>query len=493
MSPPHIPSTTDQMISSPMMDFPSTQQSAKKNNKKKKKNVVTINVGGRLFQTTHQTLNLAGPNSLLSTLSSSRDDDDDDVVPFIDRDPHLFSLLLSFLRTSTLPSNPQSLPFDLRDLILEAQFYGLDSLLFSSLTDPSLFDPFTLERSLLLPLNGRDDPNSVSTTCHGSIHVAHGSKITSFDPSLNHKSTILTNFSAVDSILAISPNVAAAGATDFSGLQILDLDSGFLRESLDWENPTRSASTVQAIGCSDRYLFTSFESSRRNSNTIMLFDVQGSFRPVTEIGRHEIYGAEINSAVIPATKLDWVSSCNLLMASGSHRGPSGVMGIVRLWDVRSGNVYWELEEKTDCFADIAVSDNLSSIFKVGVNSGEVYWADLRKLGSNGDSWTCLGDARKGLLLKGKREGFGCKIKSYGNQVFCSKGSGVELWSEVLMGASKTSEDEVGERVFRKNLMGREKDGSGGKITNLEFGGNKMIVTRKDQQYVEVWKTSRRCF
>ncbi|KAK9158054.1 hypothetical protein Scep_004628 [Stephania cephalantha] len=488
MSPPHT-ATTDQIC--PAMDFLSTQQSSKKS--EHNNNIVTINVGGRLFQTTHQTLTLAGPNSLLSTLSSRVRVPCDSLPPFIDRDPHMFSLLLSFLRTGTLPSKAQSLPFDLRDLIFEAQFYGLDSLLFSSLTNPSQFDPFTLHRSLLLPLNGRDEPNSVSTTSHGSIHVAHGSKITSFDRSLTHKSTILTNFSAIDSILAISPDVAAAGATDFSGLQILDLENGLVRESLEWENPTRSSSTVQAVGCSDQYLFTSFESSRRNSNTIMVFDAQGSFKPVSEIGRHEIYGAEIDSAVIPATKLEWVSSYNLLMASGSHRGPSGVMGTVRLWDVRSGNVYWKSEEKTDCFADITVSDNLCSIFKVGVNSGEVYWADLRKLGSNGNSWACLGDSRKGVLLKGKREGFGCKIKSYGNQVFCSKGSGVELWSEVLMGVSKSREDEVGERVLRKNLMGREKDGSGGKITNLEFGGNKMIVTRKDQQYVEVWKSSRRCF
>lgn len=32
---------------------------------------------------------------------------------------------------------------------------------------------------------------------------------------------------------------------------------------------------------------------------------------------------------------------------------------------------------------------------------------------------CLGDRRK--VFDGKKEGLGCRIQSYGNQVFCSKG------------------------------------------------------------------------
>lgn len=118
--------------------------------------------------------------------------------------------------------------------------------------------------------------------------MAHGNKITSFDWSLQGKSTILTQFSAIDSLLALSPTLAAAGATDFSGLQLIDLEKGFVRDTLNWENVTRSSSTVQAIASSPEYLFTSFESGRRNSNSIMVYDLQGSFRPVTEIGRYEI-------------------------------------------------------------------------------------------------------------------------------------------------------------------------------------------------------------
>lgn len=441
--------------------------------------IITIDVGGQIFQTTRQTLSLAGPKSLFSRFSSA-----DGTIPFIDRDPELFSILLSLLRTGNLPSKAKA--FDFQDLIFESRFYGIENLLINSQSNPSQFEAFNLEKSTILPLSGRESPSSISTTPYGSVHVAHGSKITSFDWSLQRKSTILTHFMAIDSLLALTPKTVAAGATDFSGLQIIDLDKGFVKETLNWENVTKSDSTVQAIGSSPDYLFTSFESGRRNSNCIMVYDLNDDFRPVSEVGHNEIFGAELLSA-IPATKLKWVSSHNLLMASGSHSGPSGVQGNIKLWDIRSPNVVWEIKEKVDCFSDVTVSDDLSAMFKIGVNSGELCFVDLRNIGAE-NPWVCLGDQRK--MINGKKEGFGCKVQSNGNQVFCSKGGNVELWSEVMIGSSMKGEyGKQEERVFKKNFMGRAKDMNGSRITNLEFGGNKMFITRKDQQHIEVWQSS----
>ncbi|KAI3453726.1 hypothetical protein Pfo_010389 [Paulownia fortunei] len=442
-------------------------------------NIITIDVGGQLFQTTKQTLSLAGSKSFFSNISNS-----DNVIPFIDRDPELFSILLSLLRTGNLPSKAKA--FDIQDLIFESQFYGIENILINSQSNPSQFDAFNLEKSLVLPLTGRDSPSAISTTPYGSLHVAHGSKITSFDWSLQRKSTVLTQFTAIDSLFALSPAVAAAGATDFSGLQILDLDKGFVKGTLNWENVTRSGSTVQAIGASPEHLFTSFESSRRNSNCIMVYDLNDNLRPVTKIGHYEIFGADLDSA-IPATKLQWVSSHNLLMASGSHSGPSGVSGNIKFWDIRSGNVVWELKEKVDCFSDVTASNVLSTIFKVGVNTGEVFFADLRNMDAD-NSWVSLGDGRQ--VVNGKKEGYGCKVESHGNQVFCSKGGNLELWSEVLIGSVEKQESGLSGRVFRKNQMGRVKDMGGNRITNFSFGGSKMFVTRKDQQCVEVWSSVR---
>ncbi|KAJ1411799.1 WD40-repeat-containing domain superfamily [Sesbania bispinosa] len=440
-------------------------------------NIVTIDVGGKVFQTTKQTLTSAGPKTFFSRIAEASSL----YVPFVDRDPEIFSLLLSLLRTGNLPSKAKT--FDLQDLIIESQFYGIENLLINSLSNPSQLEPFNLQKSLLLPLNGRDSPSAVATTPYGSLHIAHGSKITSYDWSLRRKSTILTHFTAVDSLLAISPSLAAAGANDFSGLQILDLEKGHVRDTLHWENVTKSGSTVQALGASPEHMFVSFESCRRNSNSILVYDLN-SLSPVTEICHNEIYGADIDSA-IPATKLQWVQGYNLLMASGSHSGPSGVSGNVRLWDVRSGNVVWEMTEKVDCFADVAASDALSVIFKVGVNSGEAFYVDMRNLSAE-NSWVCLGDSRK--MQNGKKEGFGCKVEAQGSQVFCSKGGDVELWSEVIMGSATNNRKG---RILKKNLMGRTKDMGGAKITNLAFGGSRMFLTRKDQQCVEVWQGSSR--
>lgn len=441
--------------------------------------IVTIDVGGQIFQTTKQTLSSAGAKSVLSKISNG-----DGTIPFIDRDPEYFSVLLSLLRTGNLPSKAKA--FDIQDLVFESQFYGIENLLINSQSSPSQFEAFNLERSAILPLTGRDSPSAVSTTPYGSVHVAHGSKVTSFDWSLRRKSTILTNFMAIDSLLALSSNTVAAGATDFSGLQIIDLNKGYVRETLNWENVTKSDSTVQAIGSSPEYLFTSFESGRRNSNCIMVYDLHSGFRPVTQISHNEIFGAELLSA-IPATKLRWVPSHNLLMASGSHSGPSGVSGNIRLWDIRTGNIVWEIKEKVDCFSDVTISDDLSAMFKVGVNSGELFFMDLRNIGGD-SSWVCLGDQRK--IVNGKKEGYGSNVHSHGNQVFCSKGGNIELWSEVMIGSSIRGENgKIEERVFRKNVMGRSKDMNGSRISQLAFGGNKMFVTRKDEQHVEVWQSS----
>ncbi|MFQ6644744.1 hypothetical protein Gotur_018948 [Gossypium turneri] len=111
-----------------------------------------------------------------------------------------------------------------------------------------------------------------------------------------------------------------------------------------------------------------------------------------------------------------------------------------------------------------LSSILNVLFKVGVSSGEVFNADLRCLG------TVNNDAND-------------------NSNPWIKGGDIELWSEVAEGL----EGRLKGRVFRKNVMGRVKAMGGLKVTNLAFGGNKMFVTRKDQQAVEVWQGSTRGF
>ncbi|KAL0920526.1 hypothetical protein M5K25_009667 [Dendrobium thyrsiflorum] len=439
--------------------------------------IVTLNVGGRVFQTTVQTLAAAGPSSLLSAPPS-----------FIDRDPDLFASLLALLRTGRLPSSAAT--DDISDLAAEAEFYGIDPrlLLSSSSSSSSL----SLRRSLLLPLPGRDPVAVLSASPSGELLAAHGSKISSFDFSLRRRKTILTSLPAVDSLLSLhNSSLAFAGAADFPGLQILDLSCGTLVKTLNWHpHPSAPGATVQAVcEAADRQLlFSSYESGRRNSSAILAFDLNsgGDFRPVYEISRREIFGAELDSA-IPATKLKWVPSLNLLMTAGSHWGPSGVVGNIQLWDVRAGGTptaIFDLKDKDDCFADVTVSDDLSAMFKVGANSGDVFMADLRKLKA-GEPWFRLGGGR---WNGGKNEGKGCRIETEGRQVFCSRGGDIEMWSEVAMAAAAP---EFEEKVMRRNLMGREKDMGGARILQMVFGGKRMAVARSGECCVEVWESSDR--
>ncbi|XP_078429306.1 BTB/POZ domain with WD40/YVTN repeat-like protein [Wolffia australiana] len=457
-------------------------------NKPIEPHVVTLNVGGRIFQTTPQTLASAGGGSLLRSLHGGGGDCGG--VAFIDRDPELFSVLLSLLRTGRLPSKATAL--DLRDLAAEARFYGLDLALLAAVSGAADFDPFALRRSAAVPLPGRDCPSAVAAAADGAVLVAHGSKITSLDWSLRRKTTLLTGFPAVDSLLPLPGGGAAAGATDFPGLQILDLAKAAPRKTLHWSaHPSSSSSTVQGIESSTDHLFGSFESCRRNASAVLAFDLAGgTLRPTAEIGRKEIYGADLDSA-IPATILKWVPGRRLLMAAGSHSGPSGQRGIVRLWDVRSPlAAVWERIETVDCFADVTAVDDLSALFKIGVNSGEVYTADLRKLGAAEDPWRCLGDARRAAVCK--KEGAGCKIGSHGGQVFCARAAEVEMWSEVVVnGWDRQEGAPAAERVMRKNLLGRAKDSAAGKIELMAFGGSRMVIARKAQQSVEIWESSSR--
>ncbi|KAJ0852899.1 putative chromatin remodeling & transcription regulator BTB-POZ family [Helianthus annuus] len=236
-----------------------------KHNNHSSTNIVTIDVGSQIFQTTKQTLTLASFNVLFSNIFNSYDQNNQ--IPFVDRDPDHFSILLSVLRTGNLPSKAKL--FDIQDIIFKAQYYGIDHL-------------------LILNLGGRDCVSVVDVTSNGPVLVSHGSKITSFDWALQRMSTVLTRFAAIDSLLSLSSNVVAAGATDFSRLQIIDLDKGLLMQSLNWENLTKSSSTVQAIMKSPEFLFTSFESGRRNSNSIMVYGVTDGFRTVYEITRNKI-------------------------------------------------------------------------------------------------------------------------------------------------------------------------------------------------------------
>uniref|UniRef100_H3D0T1 BTB/POZ domain-containing protein KCTD3 n=1 Tax=Tetraodon nigroviridis TaxID=99883 RepID=H3D0T1_TETNG len=89
--------------------------------------IIHLNVGGKRFSTSRQTLTWDSPDllflqSLLSGRISSLKDETGAI--FIDRDPSLFATILNFLRTKEL--HPRSINVHL--LVHEAEFYGITPL-----------------------------------------------------------------------------------------------------------------------------------------------------------------------------------------------------------------------------------------------------------------------------------------------------------------------------------------------------------------------------
>jgi hypothetical protein len=456
--------------------------------------VVTLNVGGELFQTTVGTLARAGTSSPLSSLSPSTPAD----PHFLDCDPRLFALLLSFLRRGRLLSPPTAA------LLAEARHFALDGALLASLSPASAFAPLSLRPSALVPLTGRVAPSAVAmcpSPHPASVVAAHGGVVTCFDAALASRCSVLTPLPAVDSLVAVSPDLAFAGAHDFPSVHICRFSDAAAPEGLSW--PGSSSATVlsmEATAVSEAatlpWLFTSFESARRNSSAVVVFDLS-SLSPVVEIGRKEVFGADVEAA-IPATKLRWLGEHNLLLAAGSHSGPGGVLGDIRLWDVRASSTVpvWEVREKDDCFSDIDASDKLSALFKVGAASGELFMADLRKLDNGGtiglERWVCIGDEQRvAAASPSGRKGNGCMIECYSYWVFVARGSDVEVWSQVEL-ASEAG----GKKVMRRNWVGNgppmETGGSEEgvkektKIVSWAFGGSRMALARAEKRSIEVW-------
>lgn len=156
--------------------------------------IITLNVGGRRFATSRQTLTWV-PDSFFSSLLSGRIPSlkDEDGAIFIDRDPDTFVPILNYLRTKTV--NLRNV--ELRALKHEAEFYGIvplvkrlvvceelersncGNILFYGHLSPPVFDQTPVPENSLQP------PATLATkidfsrqvlqlTCHGnSIAVAY--------------------------------------------------------------------------------------------------------------------------------------------------------------------------------------------------------------------------------------------------------------------------------------------------------------------------------
>ncbi|KAK6943095.1 Potassium channel tetramerization-type BTB domain [Dillenia turbinata] len=442
---------------------------------------IKLNVGGKLFETTLSTVQSSGPDSLLSALSTRSTHSSDPI--FIDRDPDIFSVLLSLLRTNRLPSS--SLKFSKQELLDEAAYYGVESNLKSALLPPSLNG---LDASLVSTLHPSVEgfpTDFTAETDDGSVLIAHGGQISCYDSNLIHVGSVRTHLENVTSVRRVWSNIATVGSNSSAGVHFYDLGSGRNVGSVHWTDPSDPRiyrARVHAIAHEPSSVFASCECQHRE-NCILHID-KSTLQISSEIGRQS--GNSAKTVVIG--KLTYLSEMHMLIGSSTSAGAFGYSGYMRIWDPRSRNVVWETSEPGsgrssrfgDSFADADVDTDQCALLKVCSKSGDVAMADLRNLGD--DPWVYYQDNNLGQRNPGGSKVIHC----YKKQVFVGKEGGLEVWSRVEERENGGGCDGL---VYRRNFVDKAENTEKGIIRKMEGGGNRLFVSREDVEGLEVWESS----
>ncbi|KAL3826082.1 hypothetical protein ACJIZ3_022111 [Penstemon smallii] len=444
---------------------------------------IKFNVGGKLFETTVSTLRSGGSDSLLSALSNRPAHD----PVFIDRDPEIFSVLLSLLRSNRLPSTAKR--FSNQELIDEALYFGVESHLRSALAP--------------IPLNGIDStllttvkPSSdgVVSDFHAvdgdeSLWVAHGGQISVYDWNLSHVATVRTHLDFISSIKRIRPDVAAVGSLYGSGLHFYNVANGRRVSSAEWVDTSDvriHKARVHAIADSEGSVFASYD-CHHGENCVLMID-KSTMEISSEIGR---MSGNSSKNMVP-TKLTYVSEMGVLVGSSVMSGAFGYSGYVRLWDPRTRDVVWEMSDPGsgrssrfgDSFADVDVDLDELRLFKICSKSGDLAVADMRKLSD--DPWVYLKEKNPSMRNVGGNGGGNFVIHCYRKQAFVGREGELEVWSRV-----EGSEDEgiANEGLYRRNYVDKVEDSGRGIIKKIEGGGDRLFVTRENVEGIEVWQSS----
>lgn len=449
---------------------------------------IQLNVGGKLFETTISTLQSGGPDSLLAALSSGCTKDHGPI--FIDRDPSIFSILLSLLRTNCLPSTALE-HFSLQDLADEALYYGIEPLLRSAVSP--------------LPLNGIDAavigtlcpaadaiPSAFSPAEDGSVWIAHGGQVSVYDPYLTYTSTFRTHLDDITSICRVWPDVVALGSESTPGIHFYDSSAGRQVSSVHWTDPTDPRvfkACIAAIADSTNTTFASFVCPHKE-NAVLLID-KSTLQIKSELGRQSGSSAK---TMVPG-KLTWLPETCLLVGSSVVYGAFGCYGSLSVWDPRTGKTVWGTNEPgsgrssrfSDPMADVDADIDGLKLFKICSKSGDLAMADLRYLKE--DPWVYMSNNNPRITNASPN----IIVHCYRQQVFVGKEGELEVWSTVNEGEddSQSQRDEGNDALcYKRNSVDKAEDAERGMIKSIRGGGNRLFVSREDMEGIEVWESSK---
>ncbi|AES81059.1 putative chromatin remodeling & transcription regulator BTB-POZ family [Medicago truncatula] len=451
---------------------------------------IKLNVGGKLFETTLSTIRSGGPDSLLFALSNRFSNDPNPV--FIDRDPEIFSVFLSLLRTNHLPSTARR--FSKQELADEALFYGIDSHLRNATSPP----PFSgIDASIVASVRPASEGLSSTFTAaeNGSVWIAHGGQLSSYDWNLIHSATVRTHLDEINSICRVWPEIAAVGTESDAGLHFYNFSGSRHVGSVHWSDPSDPRifkARVNAITASDNSVFASFDCPHRE-NCILEVD-KAKLQIVSQLGRQS--GNQAKN-MVPG-KLTFVPTTGVLVGSAVTGGAFGYSGYIRVWDPRSGEVVWETNEPGagrssrfgDSFSAIDVDVEKLLLFKLCSKSGDLAMADMRRLGD--DPWVYLKEKNPSLWTDGGDGSTSSVVNCYKGQVFVGRGGELEVWSrvkEVVECESERDRESDGEGVYRRNFVDKREDSEKGVIVKIEGGGDRLFISREDVEGIEVWESS----
>ncbi|XP_076945856.1 protein ENDOPLASMIC RETICULUM-ARRESTED PEN3-like [Bidens hawaiensis] len=446
---------------------------------------IKLNVGGKLFETTVSTLQSGGPDSLLAALSN-RSSSSNPV--FIDRDPEIFSVLLSLLRTNRLPSTSRR--FTDQELSDEASYYGIETHLKSAMLPNPLSG---IDASLVSTIRPASDGivTAFTTIDDGSVWMAHGGQVSVYDWNLTHAGTVRTHLDSITSIRRVTKSAMAAVASDgASGVHFYNVANGGRVGSVEWIDPTDPRiykAPVTAIADSPDSVFAAFDSYHKE-NCVLAID-KSTLQVTSEIGRQS---GNSSKSIIPGN-LTYVTDLGLLAATAVTSGAFGFSGYIRLWDPRSARVVWETNEPGsgrssrfgDSFADVSIDVNELTMCKICSKSGDLAMADLRKLSD--DPWVYLRETNPSLSNTAGSGVSNSVIHCYKKQVFVGRDGGLEVWSRVSQNGENSTE--IGEESFRRNFMDKLQDSERGIISKIEGGGERLFVSREEVEGLEVWQSS----
>lgn len=448
---------------------------------------IKLNVGGKLFETTVTTLRSGGPDSLLAALSH-RDADDHNPV-FIDRDPEIFSVLLSLLRNNRVPSTARR--FSKQELADEALYYGIEAQFKSAMAPPPLEGIDASVVATIRPASEGLSSTFTASADDGSVWIAHGGQISSYDWNLSHAGTVRSHLDEIDSVCRVWPEIAAVGSGSNSGLHFYDFSNGRNVGSVHWTDPSDPRifkARVSALTGSSNSVFSAFDCPHRE-NCILEVD-KTKLQIVSEIGRQSGNQAK---QMAPDT-LTWVPEIGVVVGSAVTSGAFGYAGFIRLWDPRSGEVVWETNEPGagrtsrfgDSFACIGVDVEGLTLFKLCSKSGDLGMADMRHLGD--DPWIYLKEKNPSLVNIGGVSS--SVIHCYRRQVFVGREGELEVWSR--LGEMKNSVDitsDEAEGLYRRNFVDKKESSERGIITKIEGGGDRLFISRENVEGIEVWESS----